>query len=62
MKSIKLTYWSGNLGPFKFTLQRYIVSNVDVIIQRPWIFKKEKNNIWVGMSVIVIYKTLSEKY
>jgi hypothetical protein len=41
-KSIKVPYWSGNLGPFKFTLQRYIVSDVDVIIQRPWIINKEK--------------------
>jgi hypothetical protein len=31
-QSIKVSYWSGNLGSFKFTLQRYIASDVDVMI------------------------------
>ena len=27
-----MPYWSGNLGPFKFTLQRYIESDLEVMI------------------------------
>ena len=47
-----MPYWSGNLGPFIFTLQRYIVSDVDVIIQRPWIFNQRLSRACIVHLVI----------